>query len=251
MDKKILKYKTKKNKLENEILKIFNIKKENYENEIVNSNTENHIIIEFIENYLNELKLNNEQIEKKIIIIVSGNYSVGKSTFISDLENYILKISNNVFNTKINDFIEKLTFDNCEFKIKNKISIIEVSNQNLKILNDKISYDLNNTSLLNIKILPKDKHSLKNKYINKIIYDIRNNTTNFIQNINIDNDILNNCVQNNIQLLKQKKNFIYSDDDFIFLNHVVDYVFNFKFNETTFFKSASFKTTSKTVIFYL
>lgn len=250
MDKKILKYKSKKNKLENEILEILNIKKENHENEIVNSNNENHVIIEFIENYLNELKLDNKQGEKKIIIIVSGNYSVGKSTFISNLENYILKISNNIFNTNNNDFIDKLTFDNSEFEIKNKITIIKVLNDNLKILNDKMGYDLDNTSILNVKILPKDKNSLKNKYINKIIYDIRNNTSNFIQNINIDSDTINTSIQNNIQLLKQKKS-IYSDDDFIFLNHVVDYVFNFKSNETTFLKSAFFETTSKTTIFYL
>jgi hypothetical protein len=239
MDKKILKYKTKKNKLENEILEILNIKKENYENELVNLNTENHIIIDFIDNYLNELKFNNKLIEKKIIITVSGNYSVGKSTFISNLENYILKISNNIFNIKNDDFIDKFVFDNCWFEIKNKITIIEVSNNDIIMLHDKINYHLDNISILNIKILPKDKNSLKNKYINKIIHDIKNNTSNFIQNINIDSDTINTSIQNNIQLLKQKKN-IYSDDDFIFLNHVIDYIFNFKSGEEIFLESAIF-----------
>lgn len=238
MDKKILKYKTKKNKLENEILEVLNRKKENYENDIANSNN-NRVIVEFIENFLNELKLSYEHYNKKIIIIVSGNYSVGKTTFVSNLENYILKIScnifNNILNTLGNDFIDKITFDNGIFEIKNKITIIKVKNDNLINLNDKINYYTENMSVLNIKIIPKDKNSLKNKYINKIICDIKNNTSYFIKNLstnnNINSDIQNN-IQTNIKLLKLKKS-IYSDDDFIFLNQVVDFVFNSKYDEIT------------------
>ena len=232
MDKKILKYKTKKNKLENEILEILNRKKENYENEIANSNN-NRMIVEFIENFLNELKLDNEY-NNKIIIIVSGNYFVGKSIFVSNLENYILKISNNILNALGNNFIEKIIFDNSMFEIKNKITIIKVSDENLSNLINKINYNTMNTSVLNIKIIPKDKNSLKNKYINKIISDIKNNTSYFIKNLSINNinyDIVNN-INNNIQLLKLKKS-IYSDDDFIFLNQVVDFIYNLEHDKIT------------------
>ena len=231
MDKKILKYKTKKNKLENEILELLNRKKENYENDIANSNN-NHMIVEFIKNFLNELKSSNDDNNKKIIIIVSGNYSVGKTTFISNLENYILKISGNILNTLGNDFIDKISFDNNIFEIKNKITIIKVTNHNLAYLNDKINSNIDNINILNIKIIPKDKNSLKNKYINKIIYDIKNNTSYFIENLSINNNInydIQNNIQNNLQLLKLKKS-IYSDNDFIFLNQVVDFVFNSKYD---------------------
>jgi len=242
MDKKIIKYKTKKNKLENEILELLNRKKENYENDIANSNN-NHMIVEFIKNYLNELKSGDENNNKKIIIIVSGNYSVGKTTFVSNLENYILKISDNILNTLGNNLISNISFDNCMlfnngiFEIKNKITIIKVTNHNLAYLNDKINSNIDNINILNIKIITKDKNSLKNKYINKIISDIKNNTSYFIKNLstnnNINSDIQNN-IQNNIQLLKSKKS-IYSDNDFIFLNQVVNDVFNFKYDVVTNF----------------
>lgn len=246
MDKKILKYKNKKNKLENEIQRLLKIKKEKHENEIIISNN-NIVIIEFVEKFLNELKLNNEQCIKKLIIIVSGNYSVGKSTFISNLENYILKISENILNFQKTNIIENISFENILFenisfedKISeihnNKIIIIEVTNNKLINLINQINFELDpNISLLNIKIIPKDENSLKNKFINKIIFDIKNNTCNFIQNLNINNDIINKNIKTNIDLLKLKK-FVYSDDDFIFLNQVVDLIYNLKYDEITDYK---------------
>ena len=54
MDKKIIKYKLKKNKLEEKITDVLNLKKEYYENETINSN-DNKIITDGVENYYQNL----------------------------------------------------------------------------------------------------------------------------------------------------------------------------------------------------
>ncbi len=41
-----------------------------------------------------------------------------------------------------------------------------------------------------LKLCQKTQNLLKKKYINKIIYDIKNNTSEFIDNFNINNDNL-------------------------------------------------------------
>jgi len=242
MDKKIFKYKAKKTKLENDILNILGIKKANYENEIVNSNN-NKLIIQEIEKFLNLLKLSKTS---KLLIIVNGIYSVGKSTFINHLEKYIIKLSNIILNEQYIEGMIKhilltdITDFNTDFNIDiiDKIIIIEINNSNFlntnDIINDiknKISETIQNiVYTITINIVPKDKQSLKNKYINKIIYDIKNNTTNFISGLIIDNNLINKNIQNNINKLILK-NSIYSDNDFIFLNEVIDIVFNLELNK--------------------
>lgn len=216
MDKKILKYKSKKNKLENDIINILNIKKSNYENEIANTNNK-HFITDVIENYFNQLKVNQDL---KLFIIVSGIYLVGKSTFINHLENFILKMSkickNNEKSNLINKILYKINETNIDFIKMNKITIIEINQKNLIELNNNIKSNDNNI-ILNINIIPKNKNSLKNKYINEIIHDIKNNTSNFILNLD---EYMNEYTQNNIELLKFKIKYV--DDDFIFLNKTID-----------------------------
>lgn len=251
MDKKILKYKTKKTKLENEILEILNIKKENYEIDIANTNN-NYVIIEFLKKFLNEMKFNNEPNIKKIIIIVSGNYSVGKSTFISYLENYILKISKNILYTQQINLIKKISFDTkIDIEIINKITIIEVNSNNLinliNLINSTNDMKSNNISILNIKIVPKNKKSLINKFINKIIGDIKNDTCEFVNKLNLNDNTISTITHDNInQLIKLKKS-IYSDDDFIFLNQIVDVVFDSKSDDLVDLESKL----SNITIFYL
>ena len=241
MDKKILKYKLKKNKLENNILNILDIKKANYENDIVNSNN-NQLIIEKIENFLNLLKSSKSS---KLLFIVSGIYSVGKTTFINHLEKYILKLSNIILNVQnTEEMIKKilLTDVNIDINVANNILIIEINNSNLLNTND-LQNDIknkiytttqNDIHIININVVPKDKNSLKNKYINKIIYDIKNNTTNFVSGLNLTDNSINNSINTNIQnyinLLKLKNN-VYLDNDFIFLNEVIDIIFNLELNK--------------------
>lgn len=218
MDKKILKYKNKKNKLESEILNLLKIKKINYQNDIIDSNN-SLLITNQIENYFNEL---NKIKTNKLLIIVNGIYSVGKSTFINQLEIYIKKLSEiNQINISIKKISNVITnIDNN----KDNIIIIEINDNNLT---NTISN--NDQDIINIIILPKNKNALKNKYINKIILDIKNNKTDFIYGLNLVQSEIIKKIENNINLLKLKKN-IYLDDDFIFLDDIVDMIFNLKLN---------------------
>lgn len=256
MDKKILKYKVKKNKLENKLMDILMTKKTNYENDIINSNNNSNIINK-IENFLNILELS-ESIElKQLFIVVKGDYSVGKSTFISHLKNYITKMSKIILsqNTllKLNiqfklDLINITTFNNFDINLfNNPIVIIEVNTTQItsNIISDIVKFKNVNVQILNVKILPKDFKSLKNKYINKIIYNIYLDTNDFVINLNLNEEIKTN-LQNNINLLKLKTNNYFNDNDFDFLNEPVDIIFNFlnKHDENT-------NTYTDGIVFYM
>ena len=255
MNKKILKYKVKKNKLENEILDILGIKKANYENEIAKLNN-NQLINEKIESFLNLLKSSQSV---KLIIFVSGNYSVGKSTFISHLENYILrmfKIIFNVENIENKDLIKKITYpiEDVQIVFSNKIIIVEINNNNfinnenmmLNIINSINQTNTHITNTIKINIVPKDKKTLKNKFINKILQDIKNNTNAFITEFNSFDSSIKTDIKNNIHTLKLKKN-IYSDNDFLFLDKVVEHIFDF---ELSIFSDEKYQS-SDTIKYYL
>ena len=230
MDKKILKYKVKKQKLANEILNVLYIKKTNYENDITNSNN-SQAIINQIENYLNVFR---QEQNTKLLIIVNGIYSVGKSTFINHFENYIKKISKIILNPS-NITIKKISPSNTNVEIIDNIIIAEINddysdnNCFINIISNKISeLTKNNVHTININILPKNKNSLKNKYINKIICDINDNTSNFVNRSIFTDDNTKITLKKNINSLKLKKNNIYSDEDFIFLDEIVEIIFNYE-----------------------
>lgn len=222
MDKKIIKYKLKKNKLEEKIIDILNLKNEYYENEIINSNN-NEIITEGVENFFHNLKLNQKE---HLVIIVFGSYSVGKTTFILHLENYIQMIVKNITNKTIVELVQKFIISpndinfliNCD--LSSKITIIECD---LNIVN-QINSLMIKTNIININIIPKNPITLKNKIINKIISDIKNKSSNFIefikdaQIIDEDNYII---VSNGINLLKIK-NGILTMNDLIFIDKTIN-----------------------------
>jgi hypothetical protein len=230
MDKKIIKYKLKKNKLEEKIIDMLNLKKEYYENDIINSN-DNETITEGVENFFQKLKSNQEE-QSVMVIVIFGSYSVGKTTFISHLENYIKIVAKNL--TKKKDYVDlvqklNISSDNMYF-LKNcnlfsKITIIECDTTIVNKINLLI-YDLNiiNLNIININIVPKNPSTLKNKIANKIIADIKNKSSWFIEFIKNNNVICDEEINNiidGINLLKIK-NGILLDDDFIFLDKSIN-----------------------------
>jgi len=230
MDKKIIKYKFKKNKLEEKIIDMLNLKKEYYENEIINSN-DNKIITEGVENFFQNLKSNQKE---QLIIIVFGSYSVGKSTFISHLENYIKIVSKNLTQKDYEDLVQKLIIssDNMYF-LKNcnlfsKLTIIECDTNIVK----QIKLLLINLNIINLNIIPKNPIVLKNKIVNKIIADIKNKSSYFVEFIKNNNILCNGEINNiieGINLLKIK-NGILLDDDFIFLNETINLYYQYTMN---------------------
>ena len=236
MDKKIIKYKLKKNKLEEKITDVLNLKKEYYENEIINSN-DNKIITDGVENYFHNLKSKQQEY---LVIIVFGSYSVGKTTFISHLENYINMVAENLTKKKDHgNLLQKLNISSNNMNVLkdlnlfSKLTIIECDTTDVNNINLLIS-DLNmiNLNIININIVPKNPSTLKNKIINKIILDIKNKSSNFIEFIKNNNIICNdelNYIINEINLLIIK-NGILLDNDFIFLDKTINLYYQYTIN---------------------
>lgn len=248
MDKKIIKYKFKKNKLEDKIIDILNLKKEYYENKIINSNN-NEIITEGVENFYNKIKLNQEE---HLVIIIFGFYSVGKSTFISYLENYIQMIEkNSLLGSEIKKLktclVQKITIGSNgsnglndiehlkDLDFSSKITIIECDIDDII----KINSSMSGINIINVNIIPKSANTLKNKIINKIIVDIKtgyefgigtgiglglgseiSKFISFIKNKKIIEDEKINNIYNGINLLKMKN--VILDDDFIFIDEIAN-----------------------------
>lgn len=238
MDKKIIKYKLKKNKLEEKIIDMLNLKKEYYENDIINSN-DNEIITEGVENFFQKLKSNQKE-HLVMVIVVFGSYSVGKTTFISHLENYIKIVAKSLTKKKdYEDLVQKLNIssNNIDF-LKNcnlfsKITIIECDTTIVNKINLLIT-DLNmiNLNMININIVPKNLSTLKNKIVNKIIADIKNKSccfVEFIKNYNIISDEEINDIIDCVNLLKMK-NGILLDDDLIFLDKTINSYYQYIIN---------------------
>lgn len=235
MDKKIIKYKLKKNKLEEKVIDILNLKKEYYENEIINSN-DNEIITKGVENFFQNLKSNQKE---HLLIIVFGSYLAGKSTFISHLENYIKIVAKNLIQKYHDDLVKKLniSFNNIDFLKKcnlfSKITIIECDTTVVNKIN-LLMTDLNimNLNIININIVPKNQNTLKNKIINKVIIDIKNKSScfvEFIKNNNIICDEEINIIIDEINLLKIK-NGILLDNDFAFLDKSINSYYQYILN---------------------
>lgn len=234
MDKKIIKYKLKKNKLEEKIIDMLNLKKEYYENDIINSN-DNETITDGVENFFQKIKSNQKE---QLVIIVFGSYSVGKTTFISHLENYIKIVAKNL--TKKKDYVDlvqklNITSDNMDF-LKNcnlfsKITIIECDNTIVNKINLLI-IDANIINLNIINIVPKNPGTLKNKIINKVIADIKNKSSYFVEFIKNNNIICDEEINNiidRINLLKIK-NGILLEDDFMFLDKTINSYYQYTIN---------------------
>lgn len=243
MDKKIIKYKSKKNNLEKKIINALNLKKEQYENDIVNSN-DNNTIISNVENFFNDLMPNanmkipnvnniavNMKLPNQMFIIVFGSYSVGKTTFITHLENYIEILEKNTFGkTKTNLITKILVKTNIEnlkdikFNLSPQIIIIECDIDCI----DKVNLLIQSKNKININIIPKNTSLLKNKFVNKIIHGIKNKSNEFIDFVNLSFIFTNqekNNISTQIDLLKLKKS-IFTYGDFIFLDNIVNLYYN-------------------------
>ena len=238
MDKKIVKYKLKKNKLEEKIIDMLNLKKEYYENEIINSN-DNKFITEGVENFFHNFKLNQDE-QLVMIIVVFGSYSVGKTTFISHLDNYIKIVEKNLTKKNHKNLVQKLNIssENIDFlkdcNLFSKITIIECDITIVNKINSLIS-DLNiiNLNIANINITPKNPSTLKNKIVNRIIVDIKNTSSDFVEFLNIHKNII--CdkeiknIIDRINLLKIKNGFLL-DNDFIFLDKTINSYYQYAIN---------------------
>lgn len=246
MDKKITKYKLKKNNLEEKIINLLNLKKHYYENEIINSNN-NQTITSEIENFFNffdtnnsndnnndnnDNNYNNNNNYKCLMIFVFGSSFVGKTTFINHLVNYIkimnYQTNNNAQTNKnnIDNLINKFTIktnDECEsakninFTNEKKIFIFECDINYIKQINSLFVHVDN--KIINVNIIPKNEPLLKNKLINKIIFDIKNSTKIF-NDFFLHNETINlnekQEIMEKINLLS-KKTTTFTDDDFSFL----------------------------------
>lgn len=249
MENKIIKYKLKKKNLEEKIINLLKEKKNSYENKISKINdVENQKISTDIEIFFKKFVSNNSM---QLIIIISGFYLVGKSTFIKNLEKYInfflvpkYNIGSNDKN--LNNFTKiftcdensnmsepmcyKLINDKLENSSTNFVKIIECNNL---LCGKKIYSDISDNLKfkIHLDIIPKDYKTLKNKFINTIIKDMKNNTSNFITNINkyANKNFLKNysidLLEKNINILKNKKNYL-SDKDFDFLEKISIEIYN-------------------------
>lgn len=236
MENKIIKYKLKKNKLEEKIIDFLKEKKTSHDNEISKiNNIQNKKIVLCAESFFTDYVLNNSA---QLVIIVSGFYSVGKSTFISNIEKYI-----NSFLLPKYNIDEKKNFkiktiicdDNLNFKeyLNNTYQILILKCTEF-ITGNEIYSMINSKFKIHINIIPKDQKTLKNKFVNRIIRDIKNNSSNFITNINLsfvtNNIILKtqhiDMLEEQINLLKNKIDF-FTDDDFQFINEITNIIYDF------------------------
>jgi hypothetical protein len=200
MDDKIIKYKSKKKKLENKLFDILDEKKKIYLAKILFSINK----IKYIENLNQFLKIkktqNNQYDNEKKFIVVSGIYGSGKSTLIKHLENYFgqTEIVAKIHLQKQKDIeIFNELFKNIDEKINSSgIVLIELSinddicyNNLLSLINIFVDLNkINDLYLLNIDIKA-NKQNYKNNLINKMFNDINQFNNNHIDVDVVDVDV--------------------------------------------------------------
>lgn len=237
MENKIIKYKLKKNKLEEKIINILKEKKTSYENEISKmNNKQNEKIVLCIEDFFTNYVLDNST---QLIIIVSGFYSVGKNTFITNIEKYInsfllpkYKIDENQ-NFDIKTITYDSNFDSDKYLEKNTNQILILKCSDF-VIGTQIYSQIDSKFKIHINIIPKNQKTLKNKFANRIIYDIKNNSSNFVSNIDLsfrtNNKILKTqhveMLGEQINLLKNKTDF-FTDEDFQFIDEITNTIYDF------------------------
>lgn len=228
MDEKINKYKLKKNKIENKINELLKEKQ--------NNNTE--YLKNIYDNEIFNIINNCEQTQNILILIVTGIYSSGKTTFINNLEYYyknFIEIITKI-NIKNNDDLILLT--NFKEKYNNKINEDKINciiiESELNFINN-ISELLYDESLIRyIYLIP---NNYKKKLINKIFYDMISNTDSFNININKLFDIIgikNKNFNEILNLFKTNNNILY-DNDFNFIDepniiYIVEYAKKYDFS---------------------
>ncbi len=243
MDKKILKYKCKKIKLEEKIFnKLIQMKKTS--NKQILKSFEN---IDFISEIIKEIldfKLN---FNNNVFILITGIFSIGKTSFIKHFEDLILMsnikskfdIKNSQDVQQIKSFIQIENNLNNTINQENGIVIIETKyncqEEILEILSDK--------KIFMINLIPKNFQLFKNKLINKIFESI-NTKPNIVQieifellellesikpicdnqqNFNI---IKQNLSENLINMKIKKNDDVFDDSYFDFLDEIINLLLN-------------------------
>ena len=220
---KVSKYNFKKNKLQHKINTILTNK--------INENLKNHI---------ENLDLNDDIIDKinnlfnssdKNILIVTGLYGVGKSTFIDTYQKNILKKNISSININTNNIYLLDEFIKIHTNIIIEVSL-EIYNEiyneiydkiydnNSNIVNEIIQNNNSDTNILTITIMPKNVQTYKNKLINKIFYDIQNKTNTFIENIKCINK--DETINTSINHILSIKNQVIDDNEFMFLDNIIN-----------------------------
>lgn len=222
---KIIKYRTKKNKIIQKINLL--LKKKINENENYLSNVTNHCVKNISSNLTNSNNL----------IIVTGTNGCGKTTLINHIEKY-KKINNfkyiNISAKKnISNAIELL---NSKFKNFTKSDsiitiIIEINLFDINELLEKLNLNLfSNTNYYLWKLEPINKIMYKHKIINKIFSIIRSKTNiaEFVEIVDkIDNSIIPNktiskkFIEYHINNIKIQQNKILYENNFDFVDEIV------------------------------
>lgn len=243
LDNKILKYKVKKNKIISKINELIN--KKNKENKELISKTLNKTKI-FHDILNNIIKSDNLSENNLIFLIITGFDSVGKSYLINNLENYfgdsytksIINIKSiDEFNILANLFVQqtekKIIYIETIPDLTEKIYDIIYINSNLKLNNlnnsKNCNQNLNNNFI--IYLIPENINIYKNRIINKIFELSKSNNLNNQINQEEDNylfkiikkifpDINLEIISN--ELINLSGKFPLSDNDFIFLDEVIE-----------------------------
>jgi hypothetical protein len=169
MEKKILKYKYKKSKLEEKIFEtLVQLKKKN--NKQIFKSFEN---TDFITEIKDTTQLNSSpnpnNIHKKVFILISGIYSVGKTTFVKHLEEFICYNNTNTTITKFN-ITNELDIESINLHVNKyldeKINICMIETESIFI--KKIIDIISDNKIFIINLIPTDFHNYKKKLINKI-----------------------------------------------------------------------------------
>lgn len=248
LDNKILKYKLKKKKITNKIVELLTKKKKlsnviNIVNIpcILNMMNKINIINDANEN-ANKIKTDNDALTQNVLfynIIVCGDYSVGKSSLINNVEKILgFKHTGIKINVKsINDLetivknINLESIDN-ESKFKLKINYIEISLEQIERIKHiehieqieqikQIYKIIQSKNTYIIHVVPSNVNVWKNRIINKFFVDFSKFGDKFSTEQN-PSEFIKNTILTKINPQIAFDNFLktktsYDDDDFDFL----------------------------------
>ncbi len=223
LDSKIIKYKQKIKKITNKINLTLNMKKKNhYLMEIVNL----PFVLEIMDK-IKKLDTNITYSNHTYNLIIYGEYSVGKTTLINNIEK-ILGIDNTgqKINVKIDNDLEIIKNLNTISDTKFKINYIETCKEFVQNIYDIICEDLiKTTDIQIINLIPKNIDAWKNRIINKFFTSVHTDS-----NINMILNKINGSFSNKV--LSKNKN-IFTDNDFDFLSDEIKNPYtNIKINQT-------------------
>jgi len=251
LDKKIIKYKLKNDKITKKINNlVVKKKRENTKkiaklfykvpeiNEIIEKITDDNLYIKLSESNYNKFG-------NCLFIIITGFRFVGKTTFIEFLEEHIgssfTRTKLNINNQSELEILEKITNNTLN---KYKIIYIETNNN---FVSDIYNYINDGENIKIINIIPINENIYKNKIINKF-FELVKKYNNSLNNDNfkiILNELDINFDENPTEILNILSSKIYLlDDDFNFFDRYIinkyENIQNYQFNFEYFDKILTF-----------